>query len=746
MIPEPPSPSGLVDDHWPEIDELGLGMVGAKLLSAGAAALTAEAKAMADGQAYSSAAPLGFEAQTSAAFRVGGMATQLAAWLAKGGAEATESGASVLSTKVFITVAVEVAEALIAAMKAEIALLQASPLPPQFREPLIQQLQQEIRQVTDAAKKDIQALYNGIYTPTTPTPPGLQPLQHNGPPASPMDNETGAGGQGPTAGDGGRQWTQSPGGALQVKPTDWGAKPEAGPPPPADGPQPLSTGPPGQTPWGLKPPVDPPPTPTAPVGSPVQPPMTTPMTPISSLTSVPKMPSLPSGGMPSLPSGGLPSLPGTSGLTGGGLPGGPQGLAAPQQFLTSAAQGFASQTPPLTNAAASAPFRPPAESMLQAAPAAAAPPAPPVGQPVVATAQSGAAVPAPPSGAVPLAAPPPAGVPNPPSPSPPPPGGPGLLGQPASGSAGYAPPASPPPSVMNLGAGNAVLRAVKMGSHTTGVGLSGTPEFAAALALVAALNDPTFGVVCEWACAVFQREGGEPRFVVASREGLSWIPSGLYMPDGVVVATLDDNIDWSTRKMWRGLKPPARVLFNYARAIGEDPTLVVARHYLGLDGLFSKRTVVVADDGVVADQNPLRDPAGHHRLEVASPDHWWPRVQNVPDDEIAHWIRTVAETAADAHDQAFGPDPLRATAVEHIGRAGSNEIRDAVAERMHYVRGEIMTAPIAAPEPLVDGWNDGLVGGEMLLRGYETLWLALHDPTREALADMIYAAIAAGVT
>ena len=57
-----------------------------------------------------------------------------------------------------------------------------------------------------------------------------------------------------------------------------------------------------------------------------------------------------------------------------------------------------------------------------------------------------------------------------------------------------------------------------------------------------------------------------------------------------------------------------------------------------------------------------------------------------------------------------------------------------------------MTAPIAAPEPLVDGWNDGLVGGEQMLRGYETLWLALQDPTRETLADMIYAAIAAGVT
>ena len=53
---------------------------------------------------------------------------------------------------------------------------------------------------------------------------------------------------------------------------------------------------------------------------------------MTGLTGVPKMPSLPSGGLPSLPSGGLPSLPSPTGLTGGGLPG-PQALA-PQQFLT----------------------------------------------------------------------------------------------------------------------------------------------------------------------------------------------------------------------------------------------------------------------------------------------------------------------------------------------------------------------------------------------------------------------------
>ena len=70
----------------------------------------------------------------------------------------------------------------------------------------------------------------------------------------------------------------------------------------------------------------------------------------------------------------------------------------------------------------------------------------------------------------------------------------------------------------------------------------------------------------------------------------------MFMPDGVTIAHLDDTVDWEVRKRWRGLRPPARVLANYARIIGEEPRIVVARHYLGLDGLFSERTVVVADD------------------------------------------------------------------------------------------------------------------------------------------------------
>jgi hypothetical protein len=282
----------------------------------------------------------------------------------------------------------------------------------------------------------------------------------------------------------------------------------------------------------------------------------------------------------------------------------------------------------------------------------------------------------------------------------------------------------------------------QMGSTTVGAGLATTPEFTAATALTAALNDPAFGVA-EWACAVFQNVGEKPRFVIAGREGLSWIPAGLFMPDGVVLAHLDPRIDWSVRKLWRGLRPPARVLSNYARITGEEPHIVVARHYLGLDGLFSPRTVVVADDKTIIDPNPLHNPAGRHRLEIASPDGWWPQVQTIPETDIGARIGGVASWVADTHDQAFGIDPLRAAAVAQIGRAGGDHVWHEVEQRIHLIRAEIMTAPIDAPEPLTDGWNDGLVAAEQLLRGWETLWLGKRAPGRETLADMTYAAVAA---
>jgi len=329
-------------------------------------------------------------------------------------------------------------------------------------------------------------------------------------------------------------------------------------------------------------------------------------------------------------------------------------------------------------------------------------------------------------------------VPNPAAPLLP--GSPAAVGTPG-GSVGT--PVAPPNVINTFGGHNVATKLAKMGSSTVGAGLSDTPEFTAATALTGALNDPAFGVISEWACAVFQNPGDKPRFVIASREGLSWIPAGMFMPDGVILAHLDDNIDWAVRKLWRGLRPPARVLANYSRILGEEPRIVVARHYLGLDGLFSPRTVVVADDKTVIDPNPLRNPAGRHRLELASPEGWWPQVQAIPEAEIAERIRGVAGWVADTHDQAFGADPLRAAAVEQIGRGGGDHVWHEIEQRVHYVRAEIMTAPVDAPEPLTEGWNDGLVAAEQMLRGWETLRLGQRAASRETFADMTYAAVAA---
>ncbi len=305
-----------------------------------------------------------------------------------------------------------------------------------------------------------------------------------------------------------------------------------------------------------------------------------------------------------------------------------------------------------------------------------------------------------------------------------------------------------------LGGHNAGLKAARMGARAVSEGLRTTPEFHDAMALAAALNDPAIGVACEWACAVFKPSADEEaRFVVASREGLSWIPSGVYMPAGVTVAILDDAVPYATRKLWRGMKPPARVLAAYAKAIGEQPRIVVAREWLGLQGLFDRRTVLAADDEMVVDPNPVLDPAGRHRLQLASPGGWWTQVQRVPDEDVATRIRDLVAHVAHAHDEAFGVHDvdsrqfggraLRSAAVEQVGRPGGEFVWQAVEQQMHWTRAQIMTAPIAAPEPLYEGWNNDLTAAEQMLRGWEVLWLAQRPASRATLADMTYAAAAA---
>jgi hypothetical protein len=146
------------------------------------------------------------------------------------------------------------------------------------------------------------------------------------------------------------------------------------------------------------------------------------------------------------------------------------------------------------------------------------------------------------------------------------------------------------------------------------------------------------------------------------------------------------------------------------------------------------------------DPNPLVDPRGRHRLQVVSPDDWWPEVVATPADQCAVAIRQVAVAVAGAHDARW-PHPVRAAAVGQIGRGPSPELVAALTTERAFSWAAIAAArPPLTPEPLVPGWNGDLVAAEQQARGWECLAMALDEPTPERLADVVYAALGAGLT
>ncbi|MBE5477694.1 hypothetical protein E3G68_005027 [Mycobacteroides abscessus] len=787
MIEKPASPHDLIGDHWPEIDELGIAKVAAALAKAGTGAGTAEQKSYQDGTTYQTLLPEGFETQVDAAFKVGGMAADLSGWFTKCATETGVVAEGVAQAKLLIAVTTMVAEAVIASKEAEIAALQLLSLRPEVRAQRVQQLRAEIKQITDDAKQAIQELYDGIYTPSAPAAPGLQPLVNNAPfgqkfsygnvvpaghgdvPATPLGNGSGEtqggksastqeGAQGTKSGPGssdeanqglkadssssqtqGEKSGSSPTGSnSELSNATQGAKPGSSPA--------LDVQPAGAT--SSAPPVTAPPSTSAGSGA----------SSVSSLgSSMPKMPST-----PSAPSGG--GLGGGSGLSGLGSGGGasasPASLNPTQQFLNGAAQGF-SQSPVASAASAAAqPFRPPAGSTMQTSPAPLAPTTPAAGTPSVSAPQqvvtsspsTPVAAGAPPmsagAGGVPLAPPPTAGVPNaaPPSSVAPPPA---AAAPPGGGGGG--PVSGPPPGIMNLGGKNAALKAVQMGAHTVGEGLRSTPEFSAAMALVAALNAPRPVVTLGgWSCAVFGA-GPATRFVVAERHGLSWIPAGMFLPSGLTVAHLDERVPADVRHSWRGLDPSVLVLAEYAKAIGEQPRIVVARAYHpGMPGWFGHGVVLAADESShVIINNPLDEMGGpngcRHRLEIADPESWR-YVTSVPDEKIAEEIQYVAQWLVGWHNQMFEQWPeadadakLRAAALAQMGRMdGTEEIKKLLAAKMT----DLATRLIGTPNYGTPQWRVH-TGTEMALRGWEALLLGLGKPTRLVLADMQYAVLMA---
>lgn len=772
MIPRPVSPHQLVSENWAEIDELAVAGVAAAWAASAAAAHTAEQKTYVDGQAYQSALPEGFEAQVEAIFKVGGMAADLSAWFTRAAQETALSAESLTTVKTTTVSTVEVAEAVIDALEFEIAVLEAAPAGPFGNQALIESLQDQIQTITTEARQTIKGLYDSIYVPAIPPGPGLVPLIHTGPPAGAGSAKSPTGGicatpmgmgrEGSRGNGGGQNEGRSPGESAKQGESRTPQESQDAGSGAKDGTQSLGT---NQGDW------------RGGTTGPQQPPMSVPST---------GAPSTPGTGMSSVPQMGsgmsAPSAPSHGGLgSPGGLGGGDGGLSslgsssgsglssgAPmsptQDFLSGATQGFTQAAPLSAGGASSAatsggqPFKPAGASPMPAAPAMPSAPSTAATPSVPQQVQAPPMTSAPAAGGVPLAAPPPAGVPSTvqATPSTPPVAPPPATAPPVGG--GPAPVTPPAPGVLNLGAKSALLRAVRMGAQAVGEGLQATPEYQSAIALVAALHDPDIGVVCEWACAVFKGRGEEAaRFVLASREGLSWTPPGVYMPDGVKLAALDDAVPWSVRRQWRGITPPALVLSHYAKAIGEEPMIVVARRWLGLSSLFSKRTVVVADEqSSIVPPNPLRNPAGRHRLLLASPGGW-AQVQAVRDGDVLTRMVDLAAYVGQVHDQTYGVqdiigadgqvvagDPLlRCKAVEQIGQPDGEDVWSAVAQNMHYVRGAIMTAPITVPSPLTPDWNVDLTDAERMLRGWEVLWLAQRQPTRDTLADMTYAAVAA---
>lgn len=751
--PKPPDPYNLIGEHWCEMSASELAELGTHYTTLANAVFQAEQKTYNDAQAWEQLLPEGFDAQRDAILEVGHMHGSLGAWLVAAANEITLCATDLAQAKTFTVSVVETANKIIATAIAAIAFLQMWPGAQSEIE--IAALRRQIKSIEDAARESVKALYNSIQPPQGPPPLAVtKPLIYTGPPI-----EGGPGGAVPAkpagggAGSPGKRNKNLPG-MVDPGSNDGGNGPVT---------RPVNAKPnkelPGSTGPQLSPAVAPQPGSASPLGkSPITPPV----------GSLPSPGGLGSGGMPggmSPASFGGNSL---SGLSSGAAGPGSAASASPaQQFLSGAAQGFASPAAAgSASTAASATgqrFNPPPGATMPAGP----PPVSATAPPATSTAPQ-VSVPAttptagvPGGGPMPLAAPPPAGVPNPA----PPPAPPAALPAPApAASGGWGSPGPVPPAALRLGAASAAFRAAQMGSNSYGEGLRATPEFGAAMSLVAALNDPQkppLGLLLGgWSCAVFGA-GDSMRFVVADRHGLSWIPAGVFLPAGVVVAHLDESVAAELRLSWRGLEPSALVLSQYARAVGEQPRIVVARAYhSGLDGWFDRGTTVVADEGThVIIPNPLLDPTGRHRLLLASPADWeW--VQSVPDSDLYAEVRQLASWLVDRHNEVFtenwhshlggdegaqaaGPDArLRSAALAQTGRGGepAAALAAAIKAKMVSIVPRLFGCPSYHEEPAKWRVHTEL---EMQLRGWEALLLGLHPPTHTTLADMWYAAMMA---
>ncbi|KRQ23332.1 MULTISPECIES: hypothetical protein [unclassified Mycobacteroides] len=769
MIEKPESPHDLVP-FWPDIDETQLASIGTQYGKLSATATQALNKSRDDSKDLNRALVEGFDTQVSGVLLVGGQHSKMTEFGSMSAEVIADAAVAFTEAKTQIVATTHAYESLISVREFEIQLLTASPmfgaLGGEYKRARIDQLKREIEQLIKAARKMNDARYEGILPPVEQAAPGLTPLKNHAPagpsdhfkvkpidnghrdgPKSPGDThalDSRRSGQRDPAEKSGpskatpesHAWDKQRNPDSAEKNSNFGAQKTPGVGNAASSGDVMGKA--SSLPTSL---------PSAPSGG---------SNPVSSLGS--------GGGLTSMmPKGGssMPNM-GSSGNMGSGLSsmgsGSAGGLNPAQQFLSGAAQGFSQSSPSTASAASAAAaqsFKPPPTSTMPSTPVtgATAPstPAAPAGPQTVTAAPSnvGAVPPAAMAGGgVPLTAPPPAGVPAnpvvPPSAAVVPPGG-------AGGAVGGPPPVPQPPNVMGMGAKTTAMKAFQLGQQATGEGLRATPEFSAAMALVSALNDPERPagslITGGWSVAVFGAGSNSVRFVAAERHGLSWIPAGVYLPAGVSIAHLDTRVPADVRHSWRGMEPSALVLAEYARAIGEQPSIVVARAYhSGLPGWFDRQVVVVADetDHVII-PNPLHEPKGRHRLEIAAPEHWqW--VMSVPEEHIEAEVREVAGWLVEQHDHMFEQWPgndemakLRAAALAQVGReGGSTDVAKLLAGKMGELASRLMGTPLVGTPQ----WTTHTYS-EMQLRGWETLLLGLGASSRTVLADMQYAALMA---
>ncbi|MEV6139347.1 hypothetical protein AB0L63_25505 [Nocardia sp. NPDC051990] len=262
----------------------------------------------------------------------------------------------------------------------------------------------------------------------------------------------------------------------------------------------------------------------------------------------------------------------------------------------------------------------------------------------------------------------------------------------------------------------------------------------------------------EWAVAIMRHSGGVNAFV-ASNEGRSWLPAGLYLPREISTPWMWEVAD----PAWEGVSDPARVLAEFGaawgRRTGAKVTAIVSSQ--PIDSAMRAQLREVPMDGPVSASSAMDLSAAAaglaDRLGLVAAPQLLERVGQVPAQGIGSRCIDLAWDAHRRVGQASAPDSLglpglRQRILEAIRRRREvaadwwEELRDAddlLAASMLSRRADV--ARVALGELRSDA--DGRSASEaMLLRGMvferrcdELVLLLAEEPNRQRLRDAVYA-------